>query len=65
MTPLTLLVLLGATQTEGVVEHSVGESRSLQQTNCSEANLCPWLYEASSRRGGAPGFLRLISAALS
>ena len=34
-TLLMLPVLLGATQTGGVVEHSVGESRSLQQTSCS------------------------------
>ena len=34
-TPLTLPVLLCATQTGGVVEHSVGESRSLQQMSCS------------------------------
>ena len=34
-TLLMLPVLLGATQTGGIVEYSVGEGRSLQQTSCS------------------------------
>ena len=65
-TPLLLPVLLGATQTGGIVKHLIGEcSRQAALSSCvSEANLCRWLYEACrDELLCAPEFLRLISAA--